>query len=310
MGSATAITIGAFDGVHVGHAALVRRARELAGPSGVVKALAFYPHPLTLLAPERAPALLTPLPEKERLLREMGVDELAVLAPSEELLSLPPEDFVGKIVREHAPRWIIEGGDFRFGSRRAGSVRTLRDLAPTHGYEVVSVPDVEIELADQSLVRASSTIARWLIANGRVSEARRVLGRPYRFFGTAVEGAKRGRQLGFRTANLAPENQTPAEGVYGATAILPGGSTRPAAVSVGTNPTFTDGGAPVSVEAHVLDWDGGGAPEYGYPVALDFHEWIREQRVYSDPSALVDQIARDVAETRAVCAAPTAGSPA
>jgi len=312
MAAETALTIGAFDGVHAGHAALVARAREAVGPAGVVKALAFFPHPLTKLAPERAPAVLTPLEEKKRLFARLGVDEFVVLAPDGDLLALPPEEFVAQIVRDHAPRCIVEGGDFRFGAKRAGSVETLRALSAQHAYDVISVPDVEIELADQSLVRASSTIARWLIANGRVDEAQRVLGRPFRFFGTAARGAQRGRSMGFRTANLVAQNIVPAEGVYAATAILPDGATRPAAVSVGTNPTF-DGAhdAPVVVEAHVLDWDGDGAPEYGYPLALDFHEWLREQRVYSEVSPLIEQIERDVQQTRAVCAQiETAGSPA
>ena len=187
MASENALTIGTFDGVHVGHAALVARAREAVGPAGVVKALAFFPHPLTKLAPERAPAVLTPLEEKKRLLASLGVDELIVLAPEGDLLALPPEDFVAKIVRDHAPRCIVEGGDFRFGAKRAGSVETLRALSATHDYELLSVPDVEVELADQSLVRASSTIARWLVAHGRVSEAQRVLGRPFRFFGDAAK---------------------------------------------------------------------------------------------------------------------------
>jgi len=313
MPGATALTIGTFDGAHTGHAALVRRARELAGPEGTVKALAFFPHPMTRLAPHRAPAVLTPLDEKTRLLRALGADELVVLAPDDEFLALSAEEFVAQVAREHAPRWIVEGGDFRFGARRAGSVDTLRALSAANHYEVVSVPDVELELADQSVVRASSTIARWLIAHGRVAEAARVLGRPYRFFGTAAPGAQRGRELGFRTANLVPENLVPAEGVYAATAHLPGGGTRDAAISIGTNPTFArDDAAPVvAVEAHVLDWDGGGAPDYGYRLPLDFHEWIREQRVYSDPAALVDQIERDVLRVREACAAAAhEGSPA
>ncbi len=302
MPGQTAITIGNFDGLHAGHAALIHRARQLATPEGTVKALAFYPHPLTKLAPHRAPEILTPLDEKTRLAGAAGADEVVILAPEPDLLTLSPQDFIAKVAEDHAPNFIVEGADFHFGAKRAGSPQTLKDLAAKHNYQPVILPDVEVELADQSLVRASSTIARWLIANGRVQEARRVLARPYRLLGTVQPGAKRGRDLGFRTANLATHNLAPAEGVYAATAILPSGDHRPAALSVGTNPTFTTDGAPLSVEAHILDWDGASAPDYGYTLALDLHEWIREQRVYSTPTPLITQIERDVEAVRAICA--------
>ena len=303
MPRATALTIGNFDGVHVGHAALFARARELAGADGLVKVLAFFPHPMTRLAPHRAPAVLTPIEEKIRIIRGLGVDEVEVLAPEDAVLGLTPEAFVDVIAERHRPGWIVEGEDFHFGAKRAGNVHTLVELSKTRGFRVDVVPEVDVELADQSLVRASSTMARWLIAHGRVGEARRVLGRSYRFFGTVNPGAQRGRELGFRTANLQPSNMTAGEGVYAATALLPSGELRDAAVSVGTNPTFTgaDDSIPVVVEAHILDWDGAGAPEYGYPLALDFHGWIREQRVYSETAALVEQIARDVELVRCVC---------
>ena len=304
MPSETAITIGNFDGVHIGHAGLIERARRLVGPAGRVVVLAFFPHPLTRLAPERAPAVLTPLAEKTRLAGQLGASELRVLAPDDALLRRTPEEFLRAITREHEPAWIVEGADFRFGARRAGDVGTLRRLSAEHGYRLDVLETVEVELADQSLVRASSTIARWLISHGRPSDARRVLGRDYRLFGLVGPGAQRGRDLGFRTANLRCDNLAPGEGVYAATALLPGGERRPSAVSVGTNPTFERGGdASVSVEAHILDWDGSGAPDYGYRLALDLHEWIREQRVYSDPAPLVAQIARDVERVREISAA-------
>lgn len=302
-----AITIGNFDGVHAGHASLIRRARRLAGPAGRVAVLAFYPHPLTRLAPERAPAVLTPLEEKSRLVRALGADTLSVLAPDDALLASSPTSFIDAVVRDHAPNWIVEGEDFHFGANRAGDVALLAQLAPGRGFQLEVAPNIEVELADQSLVRASSTIARWLLSNGRVGEAADVLGRPYRLFGTVTKGAQRGRGLGFRTANLAPENLAPAEGVYAATAYLPGGAERPAAVSIGTNPTFRPGPAPVSIEAHVLDWDGSGAPDYGYPLVLEFHAWVREQRIYSTPAALATQIARDVERVRAECALAASG---
>jgi len=306
--ASTAVTIGAFDGVHAGHASLIARARRHAGEDGRVIAMAFFPHPLTALAPERAPAVLTPLEEKRRVARALGVDEVRVLAPEDGVLSLTPEAFVERVVGEVGPSWVVEGDDFRFGAKRAGTVETLAELGDRFGFGVDVAPAVEVELADQSLVRASSTVARWLIRMGRVEEASRVLGRPYRLFGVAGPGAQRGRGLGFRTANLAVENLAPGEGVYAATALLPSGEERPAAVSIGKNETFEPGDAPVSVEAHVLDWEGEGAPEYGYTLALDFHAWVREQRVYSEIGALVDQISRDVERVRAVCAAAGEGA--
>ena len=300
MAAATAITIGNFDGVHIGHAELISRARRLAGPQGRVIVYAFFPHPLTRLTPERAPAVLTPLEEKTRLVRAHGADELRVLAPDDALLGMSPRAFLEHIAGECAPAWIVEGDDFHYGAGRAGNVGVLQADAAELGIRVEVAGNVEVELRDQSQVRASSTIARWLLSHGRAEEAARVLGRPYALSGVVDPAEQRGRGLGFRTANLAPAHHVPGEGVYACRALIPGGATKPAAVSIGTNPTFR--GNHLTVEAHVLDWDGEGAPEYGYPLTLEFLAWVREQRVYTNPAALADQIARDVADIRGICA--------
>lgn len=297
MSRSTAITIGNFDGVHRGHTALIERARALAGPHGTVLVLAFEPHPLTRLDPQRAPAVLTPHAEKERLVRLAGADELRVLVPDDDLLALSPRAFLERVMQEHRPAWIVEGDDFHYGVRRSGNVSVLRDDARSLGVGAEVVGPVEIALADQSLVRASSTITRWLLARGRVEDAARVLGRPYALTGEVQPGASRGRELGFRTANLHTDQLAPGEGVYAAAAVLPDGTRRPAAVSIGTNPTFH--GDHQTIEAHVLDWDGRGAPDYGYPLTLEWISWLRDQRTYQSAGALATQIARDVDETRA-----------
>ncbi len=304
----TVLTIGNFDGVHLGHAALVRRARELAGPAaagGRVVVLSFDPHPLTAIRPEIAPKRLTPFERRAGLLRALGADEVVRLEPTPDFLALEPERFVERLAAEHAPAALVEGDDFRFGRGRSGDVETLRALGRRHGFEVAVLPPVQVALTDQTIVRASSTMVRWLLAHARVRDAALVLGRPHEIAGTVVPGDRRGRTIGFPTANVATDDTLPANGVYAARAVLPDGRTFPAAVNVGARPTFEN--ARPQTEAHLILPGAGpewrpvdGLPEYGWAIRLRLIAFVRDQARFASLDGLVAQIRRDTQRARAL----------
>lgn len=323
------ISIGNFDGVHAGHRALLGTARRLAaghesrtGHPTRVLALAFDPHPATTLRPGGPPARLTTFQRRSRLLTDAGADQVIRLDPTPDLLSLDPEAFVMHLISAHAPVAFVEGADFRFGRARAGDVATLRALGRNRPepeqFAVHTVDSVRIPLGDQSLVIASSTIARWLVAHGRMSDAARVLGRPYATEGVVVRGDRRGRTLGYPTANVEAESLLPADGVYAGWAHILDAATDailrsyPAAVSVGTKPQFNDG-RDRTLEAHLLDAPAtpgeaaiAGLPEYGWRIRVEFNAFLREQARFDGISALVAQIDRDCRRTREVLlAAPS-----
>jgi riboflavin kinase/FMN adenylyltransferase len=296
-----AVTIGNFDGVHLGHAALVRAARQKVGSGGRVIVLSFDPHPATLLRPNAPVERLSRFDQRTRWLQEAGADAVVALIPTTELLSQSPEEFIGAIVRRFSPRAIVEGNDFHFGRGRAGSVETLQSLGEAHRFEAVIIEPVETALTDQSMARVSSSTIRWLLSRGRVRDAAMMLGRPYELLSAVARGDRRGRTLGFPTANLAPQECVlPADGIYSGAAIVPGGETVPAAISVGTKPTF--GQHARVCEAHLVDYT---APldHYGWPIRLQFHDWLRDQVRFAGADALVDQLRRDVAEVQAAAAA-------
>lgn len=315
MPGSSAITVGSFDGVHIGHAALIRAARDAAGPDARLVALAFFPHPLSVLRPGAQPVQLTPWSRRRHFLLEAGADEVVRLEPTRDLLALEPRAFVERIAREHAPNVWAEGPDFRFGKARAGDTRTLADLGREFGFRAVVVPQAEVALTDLTLAPASSTLTRWLLSRGRVRDARLVLGRPYEIVGVVEPGDQRGRAIGYPTANITTECALPADGVYAGVATLPDGRDLAAAVSVGTKPTF--GERPRTLEAHLLDarepWDGRGADRsplgYGWTVRLRFTAWLREQLRYDRLEDLIAQIELDAAraaEHFAGCASESA----
>ena len=188
MAGAGAITIGAFDGVHLGHQALIRAARSAVGDGGRVLVLAFEPHPLRMIRPREVPGRLSSFPQRRRWLMEAGADDVVALEPTTEFLSRSPRDFLDWLCAEHAPGVIVEGADFRFGRDRAGSVETLRQHERIYGYRTVVVGDVEAALGDHSLVRVASSLIRWLVGHGRVRDAALLLGRPYELECEVVHG--------------------------------------------------------------------------------------------------------------------------
>jgi riboflavin kinase/FMN adenylyltransferase len=300
----TALTIGNFDGVHLGHRALIARARALAPR---VVALAFDPHPAAILRPDAAPPRLTTFEQRRSALLDAGAHDVVRLAPTPDLLHRSPHDFVAQLVQDHAPSFIVEGVDFRFGKGRSGDIATLRTLARSFTFSVEVVPPVEVALSDHQIAPASSSLIRWLLSHGRVADAALVLGRNYQMTGTVIRGDQRGRTINCPTANLKSECMPPADGVYAAWGILADGQRFPAALSIGTRPTFD--GLDRRVEAHLLDFDPTILPgEYGWSLTIEIVAWVREQVRYHSIDALCDQIARDCERVRDLLALPQLAS--
>ncbi len=296
MSSFTAVTIGAFDGVHLGHAALVAAARDAVGARGRVVALCFDPHPLSVLRPEAAPARLSTFRQRSRWLRDAGADLVIALEPTDGLLGKSPRAFLEWVVAEYACTAIVEGPDFRYGRNRTGSVETLKELAAPLGYRAIVVDDVHGALTDGSVVRVSSSIVRRLVNAGRVRDAARLLGHPHVVCGPVVRGDGRGgADLGIPTANVDPCQALPADGIYIGLGTVPDGRRYPAAISVGTKPTF--GENPRVCEAHLIGHDPQ-ADEYGWTLRLEFHDWLRDQIAFDGTESLVEQIHRDVDRVR------------
>ena len=291
----SAVAIGVFDGVHLGHVEILRRARErsrsFGGRSVVVS---FDPHPDLVLAPAgfRFPAPLTPLPEKRRRMLELGVDEPRVLPFTRELAALEPEAFVDQHLMEpFHPRVLVVGSGFALGRGRAGNVARLRQIGVDRGFEVDEVPLLHV---DGEAV--SSTRIRNALAAGRVAEAARLLGRHYGFAATVVQGHGIGRTLGFPTANLRlhEEQMLPGDGIYAARVRLGGeGVWRPAAMSIGVRPTFD--GRLRQIEAFILDWSG---QLVGSDLEVEMVDWLREEVRFESSEALVKAMDKDIAETR------------
>lgn len=300
----SSISIGNFDGVHLGHQALLGHARALA-EGGMVTAVSFEPHPMSILRPESAPRRLSSPEQRRNSLLEAGADEVRELEPTHELLGLGAEEFMEKLRGEIDFDLVVEGPDFRFARRRSAGVEELAGIGRRMGFEVAVLEPVSVTLEDQGSTTVCSTLIRWLLEQRRPVDARRALGRPYRLAGTVVRGAERGRTLGYPTANLDVAGmQLPGDGVYAGMAILPEGKRVPAAVSVGTNPTF--GGRRRTCEAHLLDHDGEiGA--YGWSLEIDLLEFLRDQLLCEDVDALLQLMERDCDHTRRIAMESNAG---
>ena len=290
------VTIGVFDGVHKGHQALIGRAVALAEQRGLPSVLmTFDPHPSEVVRPGSHPAQLTTLRRRAELVEELSVDHFVVVPFSLETSRMPADEFVHEVLVEklHAAA-VVVGENFTFGHKALGNVAMLRQLGQrfgfvTEGADLVSADDVTY----------SSTYIRACIDAGDVAAAAAALGRPHRVEGVVVHGHRRGRSLGFPTANVAAPAFTalPADGVYAGRFVL-GDRQLPAAVSVGSNPTFS--GTDRTVEAYVLDVD---EDFYGHEVGVDFVARLRGQERYDDLESLVTAIRGDVARTRAVLGA-------
>lgn len=288
----SAMSIGNFDGVHLGHRQIIRQAKALAA-AGECVLVTFEPHPLTVLKPSLAPPRLTTTAQKQAMLRALGVDRLIILPPSQDVLNVSAEDFYAILRDRSAVKHIVEGNRFNFGKGRGGNIDRLRDWTARDRIGLTIVDEFRVTLSDLSIVSVNSSLIRWLLAYGRVADAALCLGRPYTLHGRVVHGEKRGRTIGFPTANLACEDQLlPAPGVYAARTVIDG-TRHQVALSIGTNPHFD--GKSVTVEAYVLDFAG---DLYDRPMSIEITTWVREQWKFPSLETLVAQLHRDVARVR------------
>ena len=285
------LAVGTFDGVHAGHRRLVERARLTAADLGAPSAVfTFVEHPRTILRPDNPVALLTPWPEKLERLSALALDACFAAHFTPDLALLSPEDFVRRIlVDELGVAAVVTGFNFHFGHGQVGNPQTLRDLGKKYGFPVEIVPPVE---ADGGLI--SSTRLRELLATGRIEAANGILGYDYTLSGTVIHGDKRGRTIGFPTANLdvPREKLLPAYGVYACWADL-GGQRLPAVVNIGQRPTFDP--PKLMIEAHLFDWEG---DIYGEQLAVSLVERIRGEQAFPSVQALVAQITADCQRAR------------
>jgi riboflavin kinase/FMN adenylyltransferase len=287
-----AVTIGNFDGVHRGHAALLadlrRQAREINGPA---VALTFDPHPMELLRPGQSPPQLTTPEERERLLHEAGADHVLVLRATRELFDLRATEFFARVIQQHLnTRALVEGTNFGFGRGREGNVETLARLCKPAGIRLTVVPPVVVEG-----VEVSSSRVRSLLASGAVRETAAFLGRPYRLHGIVGSGQRRGQKLGFPTANLEQARTLiPGDGVY-AVRVPYQGKLWTGAANIGPNPTFGENAR--KVEIHLIDFHG---DLYGQPLAVDFIERLRDTRPFAGVAELVAQLRDDIEQARQV----------
>jgi len=301
--SGAAVTVGAYDGVHLGHRFVVGHLRELAEARGLeTVVVTFDRHPATVVRPDSAPTTLTDLEQKLELLADCGVDRTLVIPFDTERSEESAEDFVTQVlVGSLAARLVVVGRDFHFGHGRKGDVALLAEMGGTEGFDVEPVELVAER--DSAEAPVSSTRIRRLIAEGDVSGAARLLGRPHQVRGPVRHGAGRGaRLLGFPTANVAVGRQIalPAPGVYAGRFSWRGATGHPAAISVGQPPTFaSDADSSPLVEAYLIDFEG---DLYGEPAQVSFEEWIRPQRAFDDLGVLAAQMAEDVDAARRVLA--------
>ena len=289
------LTIGNFDGVHLGHQRIFQRVREKAGEIGGESIVyTFHPHPVEVLAPDRKPLLITLLKEKLRLIEALGID-VTILAPfSRDYARQTPEEFIRSILYDQIQiRHLFVGHNFTFGKNREGDIELLKNLGRKFGFNVEVVEAVRVE---GKVV--SSTLIRDYIQKGEMAEAAKLLGRHYQMGGKVIHGHGRGsRKLGFPTANLKPEGEgilIPKSGIYAVWSTL-GGKKYASVANLGWNPTFQD--QKFSIEVHILNLD---ENLYGQAVQVEFVERLRDEITFSGPEELIAQIKKDVAQAKKV----------
>jgi riboflavin kinase / FMN adenylyltransferase len=285
------LCVGNFDGVHAGHTRMLKKGRQIADdlncPFVIVT---FDPHPMSVLkASIPRPPLLT-LDQRVEILRTFGPDVLWIVQTNREFLAISADEFLQKIVHDLlAVVHVVEGANFTFGHGARGDVNMLCKAGEHLGWKTTIVQTAQATLHDLTQVDVSSTLVRWLVSHGRMADAAVALGRPYTLRAKVIQGSRRGHELGYPTVNLDVVQLTPGEGVYAGRALV-NARDYPAAISVGTNPTF--GGTACSVEAFLLDYED--RELYEQTIDLEFHRWIREQERFSGSDALRERIGRDV----------------
>ena len=299
----SAVAVGVFDGVHIGHQQILGRVVELARTGGLAATVVtFDTHPALTVRPENAPRLLTDLGQKLDVFASLGLEQAVVLGFGESLAATSPDDFVSRILVEGlGARVVVAGSDFHFGSDREGSVGTLRVAGARHGFEVESVDLYHFPDAPEPV---SSTAIRRALAGSRVADVAQMLGRPYAIRGVVIEGDRRGVTVGFPTANIpvAADRAWPADGVYAGLFRDSDGTRHGCAINIGRRPTFFEHAEHSILEAHLLDFDG---DLYGHEVQVEFLRFLRSERRFSGIDALAAQLKKDVENARRVIAEHT-----
>ncbi len=296
-GQRTVVTIGAYDGVHVGHVAVIEQVKELAENADARSVvLTFDRHPAEIVRPESAPQLLTSPEQRLELLKASGVDATVVLHFDEAQSKESAESFIERVLIESlAVKIVVVGEDFHFGSHREGNVRLLGEYGRSHDFELHPVRLVE--RVDGVEEPVSSTAIRRALAGGDVDVAARMLGRPHEVRGIVVMGDQRGRLLGFPTANVEVPNAVcmPADGVYAGWYRRPDGDVHPCAINLGRRPTFYEHADHSLLEAHLLDFD---SDLYGEPARVSFGHFLRSERKFDGIDAIKAQLVHDVEHAR------------
>ena len=296
-GEETVITIGAYDGLHRGHQTVIEEVRRRAAERGCRSAVVtFDRHPAVVVRPESAPKLLTDHEQRLELLEQTGIDVAVVLPFDAEQANEPALAFIERVlVRCLNTKLIVVGADFHFGRNREGNVALLREVGGQYGFDVA--PLVLVPRADGVDEPVSSTAIRRALAGGNVEMAAAMLGRPFEARGVVVSGDRRGRLLGFPTANVEVPNRVclPADGVYAGWYERPGGEVHPCAINLGRRPTFYEHADSSLLEAHLLDFDG---DLYGEPAKIRFTNFLRSERKFDGIDALVAQLQADIAHAR------------
>jgi riboflavin kinase/FMN adenylyltransferase len=296
-GQRTVVTIGAYDGVHLGHLAVIDRVKQLAANEGALSVvLTFDRHPAEIVRPESAPQLLTSPEQRLELLGATGIDATVVLHFDEAQSKESAESFIERVLIENlAVKVVVVGQDFHFGSHREGNVRLLEDCGRSHDFVVQPVHLVE--RSDGVEEPISSTAIRRALAGGDVELAARMLGRPHEVRGIVVMGDQRGRLLGFPTANVEVPNLQcmPADGVYAGWYSRPDGVVQPCAINLGRRPTFYEHADHSLLEAHLLDFDG---DLYGERARVSFGYFLRSERKFDGIESIKTQLAHDIEHAR------------
>ena len=289
LGTPHAVTIGNFDGLHLGHQAMLARLQDVARMRGLPSCvLSFEPHPREFFAPEQAPARLSSLREKAECLQRLGIDRFHVFRFDRAFASLTAEAFIEQVLgRTLQARYVLVGDDFRYGAKRTGDFALLQQTGRSLGFDAESLPTVEV-----TGERASSTAVRSTLDAGELGHAARLLGRPYSISGRVVHGDKLGRDIGFPTANIQlKHNRPPLMGIFAVELYGLNGVPRPGVASLGKRPTVKGADAVPVLEVHLFDFN---AEIYGRRVRVDFLHKLRDEAKYPDLDSLVAQIRRDV----------------
>lgn len=291
-----ALTIGNFDGVHKGHQAMLKHLQETAKMLGLPACvMIFEPHPREFFSPDQAPSRLTGIREKLQCLIQANVDRVYICRFDYEFAKIPPEQFITRILSEELNvRWLLVGDDFRFGARRAGDITMLQTLSAANGYTVEIMPNITV-----NDTRVSSTVIRQALANGDLAAATNFLGRPFSMSGRVIDGDKLGKKIGFPTANIQLKHNRPvlsgifAVSVRGAIPSSPM-TPLPGVASLGVRPTTHQNGSYV-LEVHLFDFN---QEIYGQRLQVDFLHKLRDEQKFSDINALIQQIEKDIVQTK------------